>query len=129
VKPKETVALLLKHWDAVKSGEMDGELAIYHDDVTFDFPQTGETIKGMANLKSVRAHTPKKPVDLLVRRILGSGHFWLSEYKLTYEDESHPEHVVSIMEFRDDKVFHETRYMAYPLEAPAWRARWVEKAD
>jgi len=121
--------VLLEHWEAVRTGEMDGELAIYHDDVTLDFPQTGETIKGIANLKASRGHTPKKPVDLLVRRILGSGNFWLSEYRLTYEDESCPEHGVSIMEFRGDKVFHETQYMADPLEAPGWRAKWVEKTD
>jgi hypothetical protein len=33
------------------------------------------------------------------------------------------------MEFRGDKVFHETQYMADPLEAPGWRAKWVEKTD
>jgi hypothetical protein len=129
VKPKETVALLLKHWEAVRTGEMGEELAIYHNDVTFDFPQTGETINGITNLRSTRIHTPKKPADLLVRRILGSGNFWLSEYKLTYEDETCPEHAVSIMEFRGDKVFRETQYMADPLEPPAWRAKWIEKAD
>jgi hypothetical protein len=30
---------------------------------------------------------------------------------------------VSIMEFRDGKVAHETQYFADPFEAPAWRAR------
>jgi hypothetical protein len=31
------------------------------------------------------------------------------------------------MEFRDGKVMHETQYFADPFEAPAWRARWVER--
>ena len=33
---------------------------------------------------------------------------------------------VSIMEFRDGKVVHETQYFADPFEAPAWRSQWVQ---
>jgi hypothetical protein len=33
-----------------------------------------------------------------------------------------PVPTVSIMEFRDGKVAHETQYFADPFEAPAWRA-------
>ena len=36
---------------------------------------------------------------------------------------------VSIMEFRGDKVMHETQYFADPFEAPAWRAQWVGRMD
>ena len=35
-------------------------------------------------------------------------------------------YTVSIMEFRDEKVSHETQYFAEPFNAPAWRAQWVE---
>ena len=38
-----------------------------------------------------------------------------------------PVYTVSIMEFRDGKVAHETQYFAEPFEAPAWRAQWVEQ--
>jgi len=34
---------------------------------------------------------------------------------------------VSIMEFQNGKVIHETQYFAEPFEAPAWRSQWVEK--
>ena len=37
-----------------------------------------------------------------------------------------PTQTVSIMEFRDAKVAHETQYFADPFEPPAWRAQWVE---
>jgi hypothetical protein len=36
---------------------------------------------------------------------------------------------VSIMEFRDGKVVHETQYFADPFEAPAWRSQWVQVID
>jgi hypothetical protein len=38
-----------------------------------------------------------------------------------------PAYTVSIMEFRNGKVMHETQYFADPFEAPAWRSQWVQK--
>jgi hypothetical protein len=34
---------------------------------------------------------------------------------------------VSIMEFRDGKVMHETQYFADSFEAPDWRSQWVQR--
>ena len=60
-----------------------------------------------------------------MRRIVGSGDLWVTEYTITYS--GRPVNTVSIMEFRDGKVFHETQYFADPFEAPAWRSQWVER--
>ena len=49
---------------------------------------------------------------------------WVVEYVIFYDGRPVP--TVSIMEFRDGKVAHETQYFADPFEAPAWRARWRE---
>ena len=38
-----------------------------------------------------------------------------------------PVNVVTIMEFRDGKVTHETHYYADPFEPPEWRSQWVER--
>ena len=40
-----------------------------------------------------------------------------------------PAYTVSIMEFRDGKVVHETQYFADPFEAPAWRSQWVQRIE
>ena len=55
---------------------------------------------------------------------MGKGNLWITEYVIIYEGER--VYTVSIMEFRDEKVSHETQYFADPFNAPAWRARWVE---
>jgi hypothetical protein len=34
---------------------------------------------------------------------------------------------VSIMEFRNGKVVHETQYFGDRFEAPAWRRQWVQQ--
>ena len=65
-------------------------------------------------------HTP-------IQRILGSGDLWITEYVLSYNEQ--PTQTVSIMEFRDGKVAHETQYFADPFEPPAWRAQWVERTE
>jgi hypothetical protein len=60
-----------------------------------------------------------------VKRILGSGDLWITEYTITYQ--GRPAYTVSIMEFRNGKVVHETQYFADPFEAPAWRSQWVQR--
>jgi hypothetical protein len=60
-----------------------------------------------------------------VRRIVGSGDLWITEYILTYDGK--PSCTVSIMEFTGDKVARETQYFADPFEASTWRAQWVER--
>jgi hypothetical protein len=59
-----------------------------------------------------------------VRRIVGAGVLWVTEYFITYQEKT--SYTVSIMEFSGDKVSHETQYFADPFAAPAWRAKWVE---
>jgi hypothetical protein len=60
-----------------------------------------------------------------VRRIIGSGDLWVTEYTIVYEGQT--AYTVSMMEFRDGKVVHETQYFADAFEAPSWRSQWVEQ--
>ncbi|MGC2421049.1 MAG: nuclear transport factor 2 family protein, partial [Candidatus Acidiferrales bacterium] len=62
-----------------------------------------------------------------IRRIIGSGDLWVTEFILTYDGK--PSHTASIMEFRNGKVARETQYFADPFVAPAFRAQWVEQMD
>ena len=49
----------------------------------------------------------------------------MTEYIIAYDDR--PSYTVSVMEFADGQVTHETQYFADPFAAPTWRARWVEQ--
>jgi len=46
---------------------------------------------------------------------------------VTILSQGRPAYTVSIMEFRNGKVVHETQYFADPFEAPAWRSQWVQR--
>ncbi len=56
---------------------------------------------------------------------LGVGDLWITEYTIDYQ--GRPAFTVSIMEFHNGKVVHETQYFADPFEAPTWRSEWVQK--
>ncbi len=117
-------AALDAHWRASAAGDANAEHDIYADDAICDYPQSGERIFGRSNLQALRSHHPGKPSGFTVKRILGQGALWITEYTITYHGQ--PAYTVSIMEFRDGKVVHETQYFADPFEAPAWRSRWVQ---
>ena len=115
-----------QHWAASDADDFETEHRIYHEDAVLDYPQSGERTRGRANIQGQRTSQPSKK-RFTVRRIIGGGDLWVTEFILTYDGK--PYHTVSIMEFRDDKVARETQYFADPFVAPAWRAQWVERMD
>jgi ketosteroid isomerase-like protein len=119
-------AALERHWSVSAADDPETVEAIYHDDVVVDYPQSGERIRGTANLRGLREAYPAK-LTFDVRRISGRGDLWVTEYVITYDGK--PVNTVRIMEFTGDKVAHETVYFADPFEAPEWRAQWVERMD
>lgn len=73
----------------------------------------------------MRSHHPGKPSGFTVRRILGREALWITEYTITYQGRA--AYTVSIMEFSNGRVVHETQYFADPFDAPEWRRQWVEQ--
>jgi ketosteroid isomerase-like protein len=115
-----------RHWAASAAGDQVAEHEIYHDDVVCEYPQSGEIIYGRQNLQALRSHHPGKPSGFSVRRIVGEGNLWVSEYVINYGGKR--AFTVSVMEFRDGKVSNETQYFADPFEAPTWRAVGLARA-
>jgi hypothetical protein len=120
----DTRAKLDRHWQTAGLKDQQAAHEIYHDDCVVEWPQSGERIRGKDNLQVLRTAYPAQ-LEFHVRRILGSGDLWVTEYVIAYDGD--PVHVVSIMEFRDGLVARETHYFGDPFEAPAWRAEWVER--
>jgi hypothetical protein len=102
-------AALDQHWAASADGDLER-----------DYPQSRERIVSRRNIQALRGYHPSKPAGFTIRRIIGNGDLWITEYMIIYDGRPVP--TVSIMEFRDGKVIHETQYFAEPFEPPAWRA-------
>jgi hypothetical protein len=123
---KQIREALDQHWAASDANDFETEHRIYLDDAVLEYPQSGELTRGRSNIQGQRASQPNKK-RFSIRRIVGSGELWVTEFILTYD--AKPSYTVSIMEFKGDKVARETQYFADPFVAPAFRAKWVERMD
>ena len=125
-RDQEIRAALDQHWAASDANDFETEHLIYQEDAVLDYPQSGERTRGRRNIQKQRASQPSNK-RFSVRRIIGGGDLWVTEFILTYDDK--PSYTVSIMEFSGNKVARETQYFADPFVAPAWRAQLVERMD
>jgi ketosteroid isomerase-like protein len=123
---QEIRAALDRHWAASDASDFEVEHSIYHEDAVLEYPQSRERVRGRRNIQITRTNQPNKK-RFTVRRIVGSGDLWVTEYILAYDGK--PSYTVSIMEFSGGKVARETQYFADPFEASASRAQWVERMD
>jgi len=117
-------AALDRHWAASDADNFDTEHDIYHEDAVLEYPQSGERIRGRRNIQASRSAQPSRK-RFTVRRIIGVAGLWITELVITYD--GRPSYTVSIMQFRDGKVAHETQYFADPFEPGSSRAQWVER--
>ena len=104
--------------DEIAAGE------IFADDAVVEWPQSGERIRGKADIIAMHQAAPVA-VDIQVRRIIGCDALWITEGTIRY-DGGQPTKAVFIMEVRDGKVARETDYFGAPFDAPAYRRQWVQ---
>ena len=117
-------AALERHWRASDASDFEAEHQIYHEDAVLDYPQSGERIRGRRNIQESRTVQPNRK-RFAVRRMIGSGDLWVSEFVLTYD--GIPSYAVSIMEFREGRVANETQYFADRFDPGPSRAHLVEQ--
>jgi ketosteroid isomerase-like protein len=114
---------LERHWRASDAGDYEAEHDIYHEDAVLDYPQSGERIRGRSNIQESRRLQPNSK-RFTVQRMIGDGDLWVTEFILAYDGA--PSFAVSVMEFRDGRVAHETQYFADPFAPGPSRAHLVE---
>ena len=119
----KTRARIEQHWEASERGDGETEHAIYAEDAILDYPQSGERFRGRPRIRAQRGGHPAER-HFTVLRISGGSDLWVSECIITYDGV--PTYTVSIMEFTDGLVTHETQYFADPFQAPAQRAALAE---
>jgi hypothetical protein len=116
-----------RHFEAIGNDELlAGE--IYADDAVLEYVQSGERIRGKANIIASRQAYPGRPAAFELHRCVGTPDLQVVELTLRFDgDDPHP--VVAIMEFRGAKAVRERIYIAEPWDPPTYRARWVEPLD
>jgi hypothetical protein len=120
---------LYENGDMEKFAQAQREMA--SDDMVQEWPQSGERIRGRANIEAVNQNYPASTgtsPKMELRRILKPGEAWIIEGTIDYGD-GIPVSAVSIIETADGKIVRQTDYFANPFEAPAWRSKWVEQME
>lgn len=143
---RETIDRWFRAFKAKQFPELAAGLTGIADvDMIQEWPQSGERIRGLANILAVLEKYPGLP-DAAVRsvrgaedswvltaswtplRITGTGDHYTVEARLTYPN-GDQWHMVDMFEFRNGKVIKLTEYFAQPFPAADWRADWVEKME
>ena len=122
VDRKRRLAEVRRHLEVV-GVDVDAEHEVYHPDAVLEFPQSRERFEGVENFRAWRGQYPGKvalrPVrDRRRRRRLGRA----SPRSATTEAPWRP--AVAVLEYRGDRVEHETIYVTEHIEPPAWREQW-----
>ena len=115
-----------------------------HADYVCEYPQSGERIRGTANVRAIMENYPSKP-EITTASVIGSEDKWISTpvgtllkimgtgdvyttlSRFMYPGDSRPWHQASVIELRDGKVVKETTIFGAAFDPPQWRARWVER--
>ena len=110
-------------FDRLQHLSPEAEYELRHPDYVMEMPQSGERIRGRENMRAFQEAYPNPPT-ISPRRVVGAGDVWVVEARSDYSGDIF--HVALIVEFRDGKIWRETRYYAAPFPPPDWRAQWVE---
>jgi hypothetical protein len=107
----------------------EAEYEMRHEtDFVADMHQSRERVRGRDNMREFQRNYPPGTLPkFTVRRITGGGDHWTMEATGDYAGDKF--YVAIVVELRDGKIVHESRYYAQPFEAPEWRAEWVESMD
>jgi ketosteroid isomerase-like protein len=145
---KSNRELLDTLFDVLESGEVDKLDDIMAPDVVSEYPQSGERLVGLENIKAMIANYPGgvlttdrrhmviiggeeryilTPTFNMVR-VEGSGDTLVSATRARYPDGS-DWFVITFTQFRDGRISHAEMYFAPFFEAPEWRAQWVERFE
>ena len=130
---------------ALEAQDLDAVIATLHDDYIEEYPQSGERIRGAANLRGIMSQYPGgEPRASKVEQIIGAEDSWVMSPSYTpmrvegsgdqYTTVAHiiyPDgsewHAIQLIRLRDGRIHRVTSFYASPFEAPDWRAPFVER--
>jgi hypothetical protein len=135
---------IVEHYMAAMPRDEETLRALRHEQFVEEWPQYGERIRGADRAAQISTHYPGGKPTGSVERVVGSDEHWVmtpsftclrtsgggSEFTVLahaqYPDGS-SWYITVFLELRDHKIFKAVSLFAPELEAPAWRAEWVER--
>jgi ketosteroid isomerase-like protein len=144
VTPKTNRQVVEQYVQALVARDLDLQAAVCAPDVVVEYPQSGERIRGWANVRGAHENYPGGlPQDLdpkvigsedkwvvgpsfNILRIEGTGDVYTIVASAKYPD-GRTWQVMSLVELRSGKIAKSTEVYGAPFDPPAWRSQWVER--
>ena len=144
--PESSRAVVERYGRALAANDLDGQMALLHDDAVSEYPQSGERVAGVANHRAIVENYPgaeRRALSADVERVVGADDEYMvgPSYNLVHIAGSGDEFVVvstvtypngetwymiQLIRVRDGRIWRATNYFGAPFEPPAWRAAYVE---
>ena len=141
--PKTNREVVERYVEGLIARDLDLQAEVCASDMVVEYPQSGERIRGWANVRAVAENYPGGlPKDLTgklvggedkwvlgpsfnIMRIEGTGDVYTLIGSATYPDGSTWQ-LTSLVELRSGKIAKTTDIYGADFDPPAWRAQWVE---
>lgn len=111
-------------WAAFDRFDFDAVAPLLADDFVCEWQQSGERIRGRENFIAVQKHYPGK-FRCTIRQIVVSGDMVVTETAVS--DGVKHDTAISFFTLRAGQIVHLREFWPDPMDAQAWRARWVER--
>jgi ketosteroid isomerase-like protein len=112
------------YFEAFERQDLDAMEKLLHEGYVEEFPQSGESIRGKQNWRSVIENYPSLP-NMTDHSYVLSGD--LGVLKMTLEYDGNRIYACEIIDFEDGRIKRARAYFAEPFDAPEWRSQWVER--
>jgi SnoaL-like domain len=124
--------------------DLDAQAEVCAADMVIEYPQSGERIRGWANIRAMAENYPGGlPKDVRgkvigsedkwvvgptfnILRIEGTGDVYTVVGSALYPD-GQTWQVMSLLELRSGKIAKTTEVYGAPFDPPEWRSKWVER--
>lgn len=142
--------ILENYMQVLTTADYDRFPEFLHADAVYEYPQSGERIRGIANIRAIFENYPGAEGAVTAgaerARIVGDDERWMMtpsfqvvrisgadrQYTMVvrskYPDSSEW-YIVSIVELREGKIAKSTTYFAPVFEAPEWRRPYIEALE
>jgi ketosteroid isomerase-like protein len=144
VTPKTNRQVVERYFEAMIAHDLDLQADICAPDVVVEYPQSGERIRGWANVRAAHENYPGGLPKEVAGRVIGSEDRWVlgpsfnvlriegtGDIYTVVGSARYPDgqtwQVMSLIELRSGKIVKTTEVYGAPFDPPPWRAQWVER--
>jgi len=120
--------ILENFWETMETNDFHAASQLLRDDYTLEWPQSGERILGRDNFAAINTNYPAEGKwHFEINHILAERDMVVTDVSVT--DGKVIGRAITFSTIRDEKIWKQVEFWPDPFEAPAWRAKWIQKIE